>query len=207
MQRLRENQMENNSPPFNNRAEGSFLSMQKSEEVARIGGKRRVKSGVFFFSTTFSSTRMKEGEKLWGNWWRDVPRRWEGADLSPEIRKKSRKEERPTKVRVRWFRSLALLELEKVSTEPASAIILMKMAARDFQRAFFSKQSRIRAMMIMMDRINTMEKKIDGLSFVIVFVPLFSADNSNRHWIIKNIHAFFNPYWTGCASPISLWKF
>lgn len=158
MQRLRENQMENNSTTerkvlfYRCKKVKKWLASEESDAS-------KAEEFLFFFSTTFSNTRMKEGEKLWGNWWRDVPRRWEGADLSPEIRKKSRKEERPTKVRVRWFRSLALLELEKVSTEPASAIILMKMAARDFQRAFFSKQSRIRAMMIMMDRVNTMEKK------------------------------------------------
>lgn len=110
---------------FNNRA-GSFLSMQKNGEVVHVGGERRarVKGGevvfFFFFSTTFSNTGMEEGQKLWGNWWRDVPRRWEGADLSPEIRKKSRKEGRPTKVRVRWFHSLALLELEKVFTDDYS---------------------------------------------------------------------------------------
>lgn len=38
-------------------------------------------------------------------------------------------------------------------------------------------------MMMMMDRINMVEKKfpIDRLSFVIVFVPLFSMGNPNRH--------------------------
>lgn len=67
MQRLRENQMENNSSPFNNRAEGSFLSMQKSEEVARIGGKRRVKSGgvsFFFFNDFFQHKNEGGGETL-----------------------------------------------------------------------------------------------------------------------------------------------
>lgn len=60
--------MENNSPPFNNQVEDSFLSMQKSEEVARIGGKRRVKSGgvsfFFFFNDFFQHKNEGGGETL-----------------------------------------------------------------------------------------------------------------------------------------------
>ena len=111
MQRRESN---NNSSFSTVRQEVLFYPCKKVASRWRRATRSRQRRRSFFFSTTFFSTGAKEGEKLWGNWWRDVARRWEGADLSPEIREKSRKEGRPTKVRVRWFRSLALLE--KVST-------------------------------------------------------------------------------------------